>query len=79
MRKIQNDWLHVLGIILSLLGLALLVQPLVRGMFGKPILYRFLGWLPEGWPSLVGWIVVLAVGLVLISITKPLPTNKSEK
>ncbi|REE83914.1 nucleoside-diphosphate-sugar epimerase [Paenibacillus taihuensis] len=78
LRKIQNDWLHVLGIILSLLGIALIVQPLVRGIFGNPILYRFLGWLPEGWPSLGGWIVVLIIGLVLISITKPLPTKKSE-
>ncbi|AZN39031.1 hypothetical protein [Paenibacillus albus] len=79
MRKYQNDWLHVLGIILSLLSLALLVQPLVRGIFGKPIYYRFLGWLPEGWPSLVGWIAVLIVGLVLISITKPLPKSKPDK
>ncbi|SEO81842.1 hypothetical protein [Paenibacillus sp. OV219] len=78
MKKFQNDWLHVLGIILSLLSLALLVQPLVRAILGKPIIYRFLGWLPEGWPSLVGWIVVLIVGLVLISITKPLPKSKPE-
>ncbi|MBM7567518.1 hypothetical protein [Paenibacillus sacheonensis] len=78
MRKIQNDGLQVVGIILSLIGIATVVQPLIRAMFGKTIVYKFLGLLPEGWPSLTAWAVILVIGLVLVSITKPLSTGRSE-
>lgn len=78
MKKYQNDWLHVLGIILSLIGLAAVLQPLIRAVFGKPLSYQSLGLLPEGWPSFAAWAVILVIGLVLVSITERITTNKSE-
>ncbi|CAM4450217.1 hypothetical protein FHS16_004121 [Paenibacillus endophyticus] len=78
MKKVQNDWLHVLGIILSLVGLAAVLQPLIRAIFGKPLSYLFLGLLPEGWPSFAAWAVILAIGLVLVSITERITTHKPE-
>lgn len=79
MKRIQNDGLQVLGIILSLLGLATIIQPLLRVLFGKPLEYKFLGLLPEGWPSFSAWVVILAIGLVFVSITKPLVNEKKNK
>lgn len=78
MRKIQNDPLQILGIVLSLLGLALVIQPLINGLLGKPVVFTFLGIVPDGTPALIIWIVVLVVGLVLVSITKPLKVNAGE-
>ena len=75
MKKIQNDGLQVLGIILSLIGIATVLQPLVRAIFGKPLTYHFLGLLPEGWPSFIAWAVILVIGLVLVTFTKGLKSD----
>ncbi|ANE45936.1 hypothetical protein SY83_06115 [Paenibacillus swuensis] len=73
MRKIRNDGLQVLGIVLSLIGLATIAQPLIRAIFGKPVSYTFLGLLPEGWASFGAWAFILVIGLMLVSVTKSLP------
>ncbi|WP_219834818.1 hypothetical protein [Paenibacillus sp. R14(2021)] len=78
MKKIQNDALHVIGIILSLVGLATVVQPLIRAMLGKPLIYRCLGLLPEGWPSFIAWMVVVVIGLVLVTFTKSITSGKPD-
>lgn len=78
MKKIQNDPLQILGIVLSLLGLALIVQPVINGLLGKPVVFTFFGILPNGAPALIVWVVVLVIGLVLVSITKPLKINTKE-
>lgn len=75
MKKIQNDPLQILGIVLSLLGLAFILQPLINGLLGKPVVFTFLGIVPDGTPALIVWVVILALGLVLVSITKPLKVN----
>jgi hypothetical protein len=75
MKKIQNEPLQILGIILTMLGLALIVRPLMNGLFGNPVRFTFFGIVPDGTPALVLWIVVLVIGLVLVSITKPLKIN----
>lgn len=72
MRKIQNEPLQILGIVLTMLGLALIVRPLINGLFGNPVVFSFFGVVPDGTPALVLWIVVLVLGLVLVSTTKPL-------
>ena len=78
MKKIQNDKLQVLGIILSLIGISAVVQPCIRAIFGKPLTYRFLGLIPEGWPSFIAWAFILIIGLVLVTITKGLTSGKSD-
>ncbi|MBB3113800.1 hypothetical protein FHS18_005913 [Paenibacillus phyllosphaerae] len=79
MSRIQNDGLQILGIVLSLIGLATIAQPLIKALFGHPLTYAFLGILPEGWPSFAVWAVTLVTGLVLVSITKPLKQDKKNK
>lgn len=80
MKKIQNDPLQILGIILTMLALALIVRPLINGVFGNPVLFTFFGIVSDGIPALAVWIVVLVIGLVLVSITKPLKINaKTDK
>lgn len=78
MRKIENEPLQILGIILTMLGLALIVRPLINGLFGNPIDFTFFGIVPDGTPALIGWSVVLVLGLVLVSITKPLKSIAKE-
>jgi hypothetical protein len=75
MRKIQSEPLQILGIILTMLGLALIVQPLINGLFGNPVAFRFFGVVPDGTPALIVWGVILVIGLVLVSITKPVKTT----
>lgn len=79
MRKIQNDPLQILGIILTMLGLALIVRPLINGVFGNPVVFSFFGIIPDGTPALIAWIVVLGIGLVLVTMTQPLKINSKEK
>ncbi|SFE80560.1 hypothetical protein SAMN05216378_4135 [Paenibacillus catalpae] len=76
MRKIKNDGLQIAGIVLSMVGIATLAQPLIRALFGKPLKYQFLGLLPEGWASFAAWAVILVAGLILVTITKGLITDK---
>jgi hypothetical protein len=78
MRKIQNEPLQILGIVLTMLGLALIVRPLINMLFGNPVVFTFFGIVPDGTPALITWLVVLVVGLVLVSITKPLKINGKE-
>lgn len=78
MKKIHNDPLQILGIVLTMLGLALIVRPLINGLFGNPVVFSVLGIVPDGTPALIVWIIVLIVGLILVSITKPLKTNTKE-
>lgn len=78
MRKIQNDPLQILGIVLTMLGLALIARPLINQLFGNPAVFTFFGIVPDGLPALVVWVVVLVVGLVLVSITRPLKTGAKE-
>ncbi len=75
MKKIQNDPLQILGIVLTMLGLALIVRPVINGLVGNPVVFSFFGIVPDGVPALFLWIVVLVIGLVLVSITKPLNVN----
>ncbi|MCM3629664.1 hypothetical protein M3194_20195 [Paenibacillus glycanilyticus] len=55
-----------------MVGLATVVQPLIKAIFTHELKYQFLGLLPVGWPSFAAWAVILAVGLVLVTITKGL-------
>ncbi|SFJ74160.1 hypothetical protein SAMN02799624_05773 [Paenibacillus sp. UNC496MF] len=80
MKKIPHDGLQVTGIILSLPGLGTVVRPpLIEAVFGKPLTYRFLGLLPEGWPAFAAWAAILAVGLALVSVTNPLKPEKDKR
>ena len=78
MKKLQNDALQMTGIVLSLIGLATVLQPLIRLLFGKALIYRFPG-VENGWISFSVWAIVLLIGLVLVSITKPLNKNDKHK
>jgi hypothetical protein len=78
MKKIKNDGLQILGIVLSMVGIATTAQPLIRALFGKPLKYQFLGLLPDGWASFAAWAVILVVGLVLVTITQGLTSAKKE-
>lgn len=40
MKKLQNDALQMTGIVLSLIGLATVLQPLIRLLFGRSDLVR---------------------------------------
>lgn len=72
MKKIHNDGLQILGIIVSVLGFSGIVRPLITAIFSKEIIFKFFGLLGDGIPSLIIWVIVLLVGLVLVSITEPL-------
>lgn len=79
MKKIQNDPFQVTGIILSLLGIAMLVRPLIEAVFGKALVFQFFGIVPDGTPAFIVWVVILVIGLVLVSITKPLKNGEKEE
>lgn len=70
MNKRKNDLLRILGIILTLSGLAGIVRPLVSSLFHAPIIFAFFGIIPDGLWALIAWIVIVVVGIIFISITK---------
>lgn len=78
MKKFQNDPLQVLGIVLTMLALALIVRPLINGLAGNPVIFTFFGIVPDGAPALFVWIAVLIIGVILVSITRPLKSSTKD-
>lgn len=74
MKKIKNEPLRILGIVLSLIGLNLLARPLIAALLGKIVIFSFFNLFP-GFLGLVLSISCLIVGLVLVYITVPLDTE----
>lgn len=75
MRKIKNDGVQILGIVLSMIAMTCIFQPIIKMIFGKVETFKFLGLISEGIPSLIAWIIIFVIGIILISITKPLKNN----
>ncbi|RRG10719.1 MAG: hypothetical protein DUD32_01890 [Lactobacillus sp.] len=74
MKKIKNEPLRILGIVLSLIGLTLLARPLIAALLGKTVIFSFFN-LFSGFLGLALSISCLIVGLVLVYITVPLDTE----
>lgn len=75
MRKIKNDGVQILGIVLSMIAITCIFQPIIKMIFGKGETFKFLGLISEGIHSLIAWIIIFVIGIILISITKPLKNN----
>lgn len=75
MKKIDNKGLRIFGIVMSMVGIALVIRPLIEMLFGKTLTFSFFG-LFSGTPALVISIIMLIGGLVIVSITEPLEEEK---
>lgn len=71
MKKIQNKWLRILGIVLSMIGIALLARPLISTLFGEKLVFSFFG-LFNGYGAIILSSVFLMIGLVIVTFTEPL-------
>ena len=71
MKKIQNKWLRILGIVSSMIGIALLVRPLISTLFGEKLVFSFFG-LFNGCGAAIFSSVFLVIGLVIVTFTEPL-------
>lgn len=75
MNKIKNKWLRITGVVLSMIGIALLARPLISTLLGKKLVFSFFG-LFDGYMAIIITAVFLIVGLVIISLTEPLDEEK---
>lgn len=71
MKKIQNKWLRILGIVSSMIGIALLARPLISTLLGEKLVFSFFG-LFNGYGAIIISFVFLIVWLVIVTFTKPL-------
>lgn len=78
MKKFKNKWLRIAGIVLSMTGIALLARPLISALFGKKLVFWFLG-LFSGYMAVIASAVFLIIGLLIISITEPLDEEKHSR
>ena len=77
-RRFKNDPLQIIGSIITVVGLCFIAWPLWKAYSDKTAVnFSFFG-LFSGRPALITWLVIIAVGLILVLITKPLvPKQKS--
>lgn len=75
MQKIESKGLRVFGIIMSMIGIALVLRPLIEMLFGKPLTFSFFG-LFSGAPALALAIFTLIGGFGIIFVTEPLEEEK---
>ena len=77
-RRFKNDPLQIIGSIITVVGLCFIAWPLWKAYSDKTAVnFSFFG-LFTGRPALITWLVIIAVGLILVLITKPLvPKQKS--
>ena len=75
MKKVKNKWLRIVGIVSSMIGIALLARPLISAVLGEKLAFSFFG-LFHGYIAVGISSAFLIVGLVVVSFTEPLDEEK---
>lgn len=70
MKKIRNKGLRIAGIVMSMIGLALLARPLIGAALGQPLAFTFFG-LFGGGAAVAVSAVFLVAGLAVVACTEP--------
>lgn len=75
MKKINSEYLRILGIVVSIAGIGLIARPIITALLGHGLMFSFFG-LFTGIPAIVVSVVVLVAGLGVLEITEPLDEEK---
>lgn len=75
MKKIDNKGLRILGIVMAMIGIALLARPLIAMFLGSNLIFSFFG-LFDGVPAIIVSVIILVFGLGIVAITEPLEEEK---